>query len=281
MTFSIITVNYNNCDGLKQTIQSVISQTFDDYEYIIIDGGSTDGSKDVILQNANQIDYWVSEPDKGIYNAMNKGIKVSQGEYIIFMNSGDCFYNGQVLHKVSKCMDNASDFIAGNYSINGKIKKSPSRVTGITFFYSPEASICHQALFTKHNILINNPFQEQYKIVADYVNQYHSLILNNAKYQYINETICIVEPGGLSAIGYQKLSEEIETYLHSVLPCRIYDDYTNFMSVKLIQTRYNELYKLLNKYHFSTTDITLTTRFLKFVGFLKEIKIKLLSLIHV
>ena len=197
------------------------------------------------------------------------------------MNSGDCFYNDQVLNKVSKYMDNASDFIVGNYSINGIIRQAPSHITGLTLFSSLEGSICHQALFTKRKILINDPFQEQYKIVADFVNQYHSLILNNAKYQYLNETICIVEPGGLSAVGYQKLSEEKETYLHSVLPCSIYDDYTNFMSVKLIQTRYNELYKLLNKYHFSTTDITLTTRFLKFVGFLKEIKIKLLSLIHV
>ena len=74
MKYSIITINYNNKDGLEMTINSVLGQTFRDFEYIIIDGGSTDGSIDVIKKYKSRIDYWVSEPDKGVYNAMNKGI---------------------------------------------------------------------------------------------------------------------------------------------------------------------------------------------------------------
>ena len=101
MKLSVITVNFNHKEGLKNTINSVICQKdFDDYEFIVIDGGSTDGSKDVIVENSSRISYWVSEKDGGIYNGMNKGIKVAKGEYLIFMNSGDTFYNDHVLADV-------------------------------------------------------------------------------------------------------------------------------------------------------------------------------------
>ena len=88
---TVITVNFNNLNGLKRTIPSVLSQTYNQYEYIIVDGGSTDGSKEYIEQYSPLIDEWVSEPDKGVYNAMNKAIKMAHGEFCIFMNSGDHF----------------------------------------------------------------------------------------------------------------------------------------------------------------------------------------------
>jgi len=81
---SIITINYNNCAGLKRTIDSVVSQSFKDYEWIVIDGGSKDGSKDLIEQYSDSFTYWVSEPDNGIYNAMNKGIEKANGEWMLF-----------------------------------------------------------------------------------------------------------------------------------------------------------------------------------------------------
>jgi glycosyltransferase involved in cell wall biosynthesis len=89
LKLSIITVNYNNLEGLKKTIESVVSQTWQVFEYIVIDGGSTDGSAAYIEAQSVNIDYWVSEPDNGIYNAMNKGIKAATGEYLLFLNSGD------------------------------------------------------------------------------------------------------------------------------------------------------------------------------------------------
>ena len=92
MKLSIITVNYNDAKGLERTIKSVISQTFHDYEFIIIDGGSTDGSVDVIKQYENHIDYWVSEKDGGIYPGMNKGLRQAKGDYLNFMNGGDCYH---------------------------------------------------------------------------------------------------------------------------------------------------------------------------------------------
>ena len=122
MKFSIITINYNNVEGLRNTIKSVVNQTYTDYEFIIIDGGSTDGSVEVIKEYANIITYWVSEPDKGIYNAMNKGIEVANGEYLNFMNSGDCFYNNDVLQKVADYHLEKDMIVGHDYHYNEDLK---------------------------------------------------------------------------------------------------------------------------------------------------------------
>ena len=118
---SIITINLNNKDGLKRTIESVINQTkFDIIEYIIIDGGSTDGSVDLIKQYQDKISYWVSEKDTGIYNAMNKGIDASTGEYSLYLNSGDYLYTNDVIEKIMDKLD--KDIVYGNeWKINGRV----------------------------------------------------------------------------------------------------------------------------------------------------------------
>ena len=107
MKLSIITINYNNCDGLQKTIDSVIAQTWRDFEWIVIDGGSTDGSKELLEQYKEHFSYWCSEPDKGIYNAMNKGIAKANGDYLNFMNSGDAFYEKMMIF----CMVTGSRYI--------------------------------------------------------------------------------------------------------------------------------------------------------------------------
>jgi glycosyltransferase involved in cell wall biosynthesis len=139
MKYSIITVNFNNKEGLRKTIESVIHQTFRDYEFIVIDGGSTDGSTDILREYDTHINYWVSEPDGGIYQGMNKGIKIAAGEYLNFMNSGDCFYDPDILEKVSRYKSEA-DFIVGkDYHYNeethqGHVSIQPPRTTMIHFF---------------------------------------------------------------------------------------------------------------------------------------------------
>ena len=97
MFISIVTINKNNLHGLKNTMESILAQTCDQYEWIIIDGGSSDGSVELIKDNASKIHYWVTEPDNGIYNAMNKGIDESSGDYILFLNSGDRFASPTIL----------------------------------------------------------------------------------------------------------------------------------------------------------------------------------------
>ena len=112
---SVITVNYNNADGLKRTLESLFAQTFTDYESIVIDGGSTDGSREIIENFADRITYWVSEPDGGIYHAMNKGIRQATGLYYNFMNSGDLFEDPTVLENIF-ASDPTEDILFGKYA---------------------------------------------------------------------------------------------------------------------------------------------------------------------
>ena len=114
MKLSIITINLNNKEGLQKTIESIVNQTFRDYEFIIIDGGSNDGSIDVIELYKENITYWISEPDKGIYNAMNKGISIAKGEYYYFLNTGDRLISNDVLEKIFED-DPHESFICANF----------------------------------------------------------------------------------------------------------------------------------------------------------------------
>ena len=113
MKLSIITINFNNRNGLEKTIESVTSQTCKDFEWIIIDGGSTDGSRELVEKKQKYITYWCSEPDSGIYNAMNKGIKKAKGDYCFFLNSGDRLHDKDVMMNVLGELD-GTDFVSGN-----------------------------------------------------------------------------------------------------------------------------------------------------------------------
>ena len=135
---TIITINYNNSKGLLKTFESIKNQTWLDFEYIVIDGGSTDGGKELI-ENNKQINYWVSEKDSGVYNAMNKGIRAATGDYIIFMNSGDFFYDNDVLEKVAKHFDSNISILYGNTVYfnddNYRRKETPPKKLSFGFFY--------------------------------------------------------------------------------------------------------------------------------------------------
>lgn len=230
MKLSIITVNFNHKEGLTNTINSVIGQKdFDDYEFIVIDGGSTDGSKDVIVENANRINYWVSERDGGIYNGMNKGIKVAKGEYLIFMNSGDTFYDDHVLADVFSQKRDA-DFIVGNHVVGNDVHSSPEEVTGRYMF---KTSLYHQATFIKASNFKDQLYDERYKIVADWAHMFRRLIVDNASYQYVDVIVCRCEEGGISTTHWQDVLRERQDYLKTILPERIYNDYDVFFKEKL------------------------------------------------
>lgn len=205
MKLSIVTVNLNNRDGLQKTIDSVICQTFHDLEWIVIDGGSTDGSRELIEQYSDHFAYWVSEPDKGIYNAMNKGIRVTHGDYLLFLNSGDWLYKDNVLESVF--LNNPTeDFV---YCDDGGSKGviadggSPS-VIDFRFLYT--YTICHQTIFHNRRVFDAGLYDERYKIVADWKLLYQHIIKNNATYRKLNILLCVLQEG----TSYDESRTEIE-----------------------------------------------------------------------
>ena len=168
MKLSIITINYNNLNGLKKTIDSVLSQSFQDYEWIVIDGGSTDGSKELIANHQNKISYWVSEPDKGIYNAMNKGIERATGEYCQFLNSGDYYIDSDVIQKVFSNKELKDVNYGNQWCIDDKgiiiEKRSYPDSMSLTFLF--RSPLGHQASFIKTEFVKKHPYKESYRISA-------------------------------------------------------------------------------------------------------------------
>lgn len=227
---SIVTINYNNKIGLKKTIESVVKQTYKNFEYIIIDGGSTNEDIQIIKKYENRINYWISESDKGVYHAMNKGIKVATGDYIIFMNSGDVFFDKEVLQKNAPLFDTNAYFIYGNnFKEKGsskRLKTYPSELT-FSFFYS--SSLNHQATFIKKaafDLLFY--YDENKKIAADWELFIVGICKENLPYQYINQTISIFDFTGVStnqkfqSITDQERKDTFEKYFPV-----FYKDYEN------------------------------------------------------
>ena len=145
---SIITVCYNAEKVIENTILSVINQEYNNYEYIIIDGNSKDNTTEIIKKYSNRITYWISEADNGIYHAMNKGIKKSSGDYLIFMNAGDTFYNNKVLAEIFS--ENQSKDIISGIALTGNEKKwLPAKEIDLCLMYFYTTGLCHQATFIK------------------------------------------------------------------------------------------------------------------------------------
>jgi len=201
-SLSIITINYNNSEGLAKTIESVGNQTFTDYEFIIIDGGSTDESLSIIEKNKNIIQYFVSEKDNGVYHAMNKGILKAKGKYCLFLNSGDCLYNENVLNDVFKQISESEDIIYGN---SYKIKTHYRRVIkyrpilSLYDFYKTEPALHHQATFIKRDLFDKyGMYNENIKIIADWEFFFRVIVQNEVNTRYIDLIICKFDGIGLS-----------------------------------------------------------------------------------
>ena len=197
---SIITINYNNLEGIKRTVESVVNQTWQEFEYIIIDGGSTDGSKEYIESVSDNFDYWVSEKDSGIYNAMNKGIKVATGEYLLFLNSGDHLYDNNVLEKNQQFLIE-KDLVYFNLNISdvvlSYIRKYPSK---LLFSYLMYDTLPHPATFIKSTLFdkVGN-YDENYKIVSDWKFFIIGICKNNATYIRIDNVISTFYLDGFSS----------------------------------------------------------------------------------
>lgn len=203
MKLSIITINLNNEAGLKKTIDSVINQTFTDYEFIIIDGQSRDGSIHLIKQHEDKITYWVSEKDSGIYNAQNKGIKLAKGEYLYFLNSGDALYKDSTLETVFG--NNPHDpFICGSFYMEQKGELTPdtsykNRDWHIAIYELFSGFLCHQAFFIhRSNFEQFGLYDESLKVVADWKLFFQGIGINQLPVKYVDTFVVIYNMEGFS-----------------------------------------------------------------------------------
>ena len=223
MRISIITINYNNCEGLRRTIESVVNQTCRNFEYIIIDGGSTDGSVEVIKRYAGEIDYWVSEPDKGIYNAMNKGVVVSHGDYCLFLNSGDNLRDNEILEKVyEQALD--ADIVCGSIAVAGKYLLPSPKDVSLGFFY--RGSLNHPAAFVRKEWLQKYPYDETLKILADRKFFIQALVVGGASYKCIPLVVSDFDDNGISCKNQELCCQENNKLLQELFPKRVIADYS-------------------------------------------------------
>lgn len=281
MKLSIITINYNNAEGLRKTLASVAAQTFRDYEHIIVDGGSTDGSIEIIEAYASDVARsmsscvptggdgcyaavygkdstpaegaqpfaqqditspkatqphkvrWLSETDSGIYNAMNKGIKMANGEYLLFLNSGDYLVDADTLSKVFQIAKDNIDVIYGDikvvYNNQEIIKESPDVVT---FQYLYSNAIFHSGgSFIKKSLFVSyGLYDENLRIVSDWKFFVEIFILKNVSYQHINLILSVFDLCGISTENQELMMKERMLVLRDLFPERILLDYEKFSS---------------------------------------------------
>jgi glycosyltransferase involved in cell wall biosynthesis len=217
---AIITINHNDALGLEKTIVSVLNQSYQDFEFIVIDGNSNDGSKDVIEKYREKLSYWVSESDIGIYHAMNKGIEVAKGEYLLFMNSGDVLVNDVTILNV--CAEKLVEDIVAFDCFLEKDNKVVGRRTHIekpTLFYVIRHGFKHQSTFIKRSLFEKlGLYNEFYKIAGDYEFWIRCFLHSATTAKSYPIPIAIFQLTGISQIGgwgeeHQLIEQELLPHL--------------------------------------------------------------------
>lgn len=232
MKLSIITINYNDVAGLERTVDSVKKQSWTDYEHIIIDGGSSDGSKAYLQEHEQYFSYWVSEPDGGIYNAMNKGVLQAKGDYLLMLNTGDVLHNEQVLHQVFHNSSRSEDIIYGDVDreTNGVVFTESIFPDKLTFGFLRNGMISHQAVFFKktlHDFV--GLYDETIKYAADWNFITLAVCRHNASYLHLNMKMAICNADGLTSSPkeFADMAKERINVLKREFPAFI-DDYLLF-----------------------------------------------------
>lgn len=251
MKLSIVTINYNNAEGLRKTLASVAAQTYRDIEHIIVDGGSTDGSVDVIKEYVRKVEsqkprvksvIWSSEQDNGIYNAMNRGIRKATGEYCQFLNSGDCLAASDVTERMMNALytlhhtpytENAPDILYGNMikvMPDGKTLRDVCHATNdvtLNMFY--RGCLNHSPAYIKRSLFDEyGLYDESLKICSDWKFYMQSIVLGKAKVQYVNIDVTIFDMTGISETRKDLLNEERNRLLHEMVPEGILKDYDRY-----------------------------------------------------
>lgn len=221
MRLSIITINRNNADGLRRTMESVFAQSCRDFEYIIVDGASTDNSVDIIrefeLANRSSIHpltlTWISEPDTGIYNAMNKGIRMSQGEYSLLLNSGDCLAENDVVERIMPELHTDGVIQGGMYLYEMKPERLDygNGLTEMSFYDVAEGDFLHQADFVRKDVYEQyGYYDESYRIAGDTAFFLRVLGFHDVSFRCVRIPISFFEGGGLAS-GKDKKMRDIQS----------------------------------------------------------------------
>lgn len=197
---SIITVVYNGVNFIEETILSVINQTYPNKEFIIIDGGSTDGTLEIIRKYQDKINYWVSEPDRGIYDAMNKGIASAKGEWLNFLNAGDSFVDETILNNIFSSAISDATLIYGDIKVlteNGHSYNHRASILSNDKSIKKGMSVCHQAIFYSSKII--EPYDQSLRLKAEWKHLIHMTKHKEFKPKKFNFPFVYYRTGGVGA----------------------------------------------------------------------------------
>lgn len=238
MKLSIITINYNNAAGLEKTLQSVYSQTCREFEHIVVDGASNDGSVGMIekyAQKCTNFVRWISEPDKGIYNAMNKGIRMVSGDYIQILNSGDCLASEVVIEQMFAALER-TQYPAVLYGNMLKINESGriiggSRETPCSLLQFYASTLNHDCAYIKRNLFETGKYglyDESLKVVSDWKWYLQAIGLGKVKPVYVDVDVTLFDAGGISETNLDLRDRERRKVLEEVLPPAVLADYDKY-----------------------------------------------------
>lgn len=250
---SIITINFNDAEGLERTLKSVVSQSYSGFEYIVIDGGSSDESPNLIKEYAGKISFWVSEPDRGIYHAMNKGIARANGEYLLFLNSGDVLLESNTLEENIKFLE-YFDLIYFNTMLKDEEKEFVKVYSSdLSIDYLINDTIPHQGTFIKKSLFDKiGMYDETLKINSDWKFFLLALIRYNCSYKKIEKTLSVFYLGGISSRSENQalLFSERKTVLENEFPMIkfLYDEHVKVSNEYKAMRRDLKDYKLSRKY---------------------------------
>ena len=237
MRLSIVTINWNNATGLEKTMQSVATQSFKEFEYIIVDGASTDGSIEVVKLYESQFAHlkWVSESDSGIYNAMNKGIRMASGDYIQILNSGDCLAKEDVIGRMLSALENegAPSILYGNmekcFPDGYRMVDKSFAGQEITMLGMYKGTLNHDPAYIRRDLFDKYGFyDESLKIVSDWKWYLQAIILGDEKPKYVDLDVTLFDMTGISETNKELDKEERKKVLEQLFPKTILADYEQY-----------------------------------------------------
>lgn len=265
MKISIITINWNNNEGLKRTLESVVSQTSREYEYIVVDGASTDGSVETIVRYANHsILRWVSEPDGGIYNAMNKGIRMATGEYVMMLNSGDWFVGEGVLEALLAALERNGypDILYGTTTKvwpNGRTMKNRSWEPYYSMFSFYRGSLDHVGTLIRRELFDRyGMYDESMKICSDWAWFMRVVVFSNVQPVHVDVDSVFFDMTGISEDGGRNrllIERERRKAIETLLPRPILADYDRYSDDIVLMRR-------IRRHPFAYRMVRLTERLL-------------------